>query len=110
MKAPSKDLMNSLTHDVLTLASYDSVGDNSLQTQMEQCIKLISVFPMLAVYSYHAYNYYLNDSGMYIHRPRPGFRRQKTCCESCAPTSGIPRWKPMFWILLFCAHGARRRQ
>ena len=37
---------------VLTLASYDdSVGDNSLQTQMEQCIKLISVFPMLAVYA-----------------------------------------------------------
>ena len=50
MKAPSKDLMNSLTRSVLTLASsYDSVGDNSLQTQMEQCIKLISVFPMRAV-------------------------------------------------------------
>ena len=72
MKAPSKDLMNSLTRSVLTLASYDdSVGDNSLQTQMEQCIKLISVFPMLAVYGYHAYNYYLNDGSMYIHRPRP---------------------------------------
>ena len=66
MKAPSKDLMNSLTRSVLTLASYDdSVGDNSLQTQMEQCIKLISVFPMLAVYGYHAYNYYLNDGSMY---------------------------------------------
>ena len=72
MKAPSKDLMNSLTRSVLTLASYDdSVGDNSLQTQMEQCIKLISVFPMLAVYGYHAYNYYLNDGSMYIHRPDP---------------------------------------
>ena len=36
MKAPSKDLMNSLTRSVLTLASYDdSVGDNSLQTQLE---------------------------------------------------------------------------
>ena len=70
MKAPSKDLMNSLTRSVLTLASYDdSVGDNSLQTQMEQCIKLISVFPMLAVYGYHAYNYYLNDGSMYIPRP-----------------------------------------
>ena len=72
MKAPSKDLMNSLTRSVLTLASYDdSVGDNSLQTQMEQCIKLISVFPMLAVYSYHAYNHYEKDASMYIHRPDP---------------------------------------
>ena len=72
MKAPSKDLMNSLTRSVLTLASYDdSVGDNSLQTQMEQCIKLISVFPMLAVYAYHAYNHYEKDGSMYIHRPDP---------------------------------------
>ena len=72
MKAPSKDLMNSLTRSVLTLASYDdSVGDNSLQTQMEQCIKLISVFPMLAVYSDHAYNHYEKDASMYIHRPDP---------------------------------------
>ena len=72
MKAPSKDLMNSLTRSVLTLASYDdSVGDNSLQTQMEQCIKLISVFPMLAVYAYHAYNHYENNDSMYIHRPDP---------------------------------------
>ena len=70
MKAPSRDLMNSLTRSVLTLASYDdSVGNNSLQTQLEQCLKLISVFPMLAVYGYHAYNYYVNESSMYIHRP-----------------------------------------
>ena len=73
MKAPSKDLMNSLTRSVLTLASYDdSVGDNSLQTQMEQCIKLISVFPMLAVYGYHAYNHYICDDSLYIHRPQEG--------------------------------------
>ena len=57
MKAPSKDLMNSLTRSVLTLASYDDdIGKTDLQTQLEQCIKLISVFPMLAVYGYHAYH------------------------------------------------------
>ena len=51
MKAPSHDLMNSLTRSVLTLASYDDdIGKTDLQTQLEQCIKLISVFPMLAVY------------------------------------------------------------
>ena len=54
MKAPSHDLMNSLTRSVLTLASYDDdIGKTDLQTQLEQCIKLISVFPMLAVYGYH---------------------------------------------------------
>ncbi len=72
MKAPSKDLMNSLTRSVLTLASYDdTVGAGDLQTQLEQCLKLISVLPMLAVYGYHAYNYSLRGDSMYIHRPDP---------------------------------------
>ena len=78
--------MNSLTRSVLTLASYDdSVGDNSLQTQMEQCIKLISVFPMLAVYGYHAYNYYLNDGSMYIHRPRPELSAAENLLQMLRP-------------------------
>lgn len=73
MKAPSKDLMNSLTRSVLTLASYDeSLGDQELHTQLEQCMKLISVFPMLAVYGYHSYNHYLRDDSLYIHRPQEG--------------------------------------
>lgn len=73
MKAPSKDLMNSLTRSVLTLASYDdTIGNQQLHTQLEQCIKLISVFPMLAVYGYHAYNHYICDESLYIHRPQEG--------------------------------------
>ena len=86
MKAPTKDLMNSLTRSVLTLASYDdSVGDNSLQTQLEQCLKLISVFPMLAVYGYHAYNYYVNMGSMYIHRPRPELSAAENLLQMLRP-------------------------
>ncbi len=70
MKAPSKDIMNSLTKSVLTLASYDDkVTDNSLENVLKQSIMLISVFPMLAVYGYHAYNHYECDDSFYIHRP-----------------------------------------
>ncbi|MCI9338054.1 MAG: citrate/2-methylcitrate synthase [Lachnospiraceae bacterium] len=70
MKAPSSDLMNSLTRSVLTLASYDkSCNDTSIENVLGQCFRLISVFPMLAVYGYHAYNHYQNDESMYIHRP-----------------------------------------
>lgn len=70
MKAPSKDIMNSLTKSVLTLASYDDkVTDNSLDNVLRQCLMLISVFPMLAVYGYHAYNHYECDESFYIHRP-----------------------------------------
>mgnify|MGYP002940781166 CR=1 FL=1 len=52
---------------------------------MEQCIKLISVFPMLAVYGYHAYNYYLNDGSMYIHRPRPELSAAENLLQMLRP-------------------------
>ena len=72
MKAPSADLMNSLTRSVLTLASYDDdIRDTSLQNVLMQCMKLISEMPMLAVYGYHAYNHYVCDESLYIHRPQP---------------------------------------
>ena len=70
MKAPSSDIMNSLTRSVLTLASYDrNCSDTSVENVLRQCLNLISVFPMLAVYGYHSYNHYQNDESMYIHRP-----------------------------------------
>lgn len=70
MKAPSDDIMNSLTRSVLTLASYDpNMLDLSLENVLQQCMMLISVLPMLAVYGYHAYNHYECDESMYIHRP-----------------------------------------
>lgn len=71
MKAPSKDIMNSMTRSVLTLASYDDKVTGDLGNSIRQCIRLISEFPMLAVYGYHAYNHYENDESMYIHRPDP---------------------------------------
>lgn len=73
MKAPSKDIMNSITRSVLTLASYDELSTGSqLDNSIKQCIQLIAQYPMLSVYSYHAYNHYENDDSMYIHRPRKG--------------------------------------
>lgn len=72
MKAPSKDIMNSMTRSILTLVAYDkrtSVG--TIENNIRQCMQLVANFPMLAVYGYHAYNHYENDSSMYIHRPDP---------------------------------------
>lgn len=73
MKAPSHDIMNSMTKSVLTLASYDDyeVSDLSISNVLRQCMALISEFPMLAVYGYCAYNHYEKDESMYIHRPDP---------------------------------------
>ncbi|MBP5151793.1 MAG: citrate synthase [Lachnospiraceae bacterium] len=70
MKAPSKDIMNSMTRSILTLASYDKTVDSgTLEDSIRQCLLLIAQFPMLAVYGYHAYNHIENYESMYIHRP-----------------------------------------
>lgn len=72
MKAPSKDMMTSLSRSILTLASYDDKAwDISIPNVLRQSLMLISVMPMLAVYGYHAYNHYERDESMYIHRPDP---------------------------------------
>ena len=72
MKAPSKDIMNSMTRSILTLASYDEAPlDTSIPNSLRQCMMLIASFPMLAAYAYHAYNHYENNESMYIHRPDP---------------------------------------
>ena len=71
MKAPSKDMMNTLSRSVLTLYSYDSnPEDISLPNVMRQCINLISIFPMLSVYGYQAHRHYNQNKSLYIHNPK----------------------------------------
>ena len=48
MKAPSEDIMNTLSKCVLTLASYDkNMSDTSVENVIRQSINLISTFPMI---------------------------------------------------------------
>lgn len=70
MKAPTEDIMNSMTRSILTLASYDkNAKDASVSNSLRQCIQLISEFPLLAVYAYNAYNHYEKEGSMFIHHP-----------------------------------------
>lgn len=73
MKAPSTDMMNSLARSVLTLYSYDNNPDDiSVANVLRQCLQLIAMFPLLAVYGYHSYSYYINgNSSFFIHEPDP---------------------------------------
>ncbi len=72
MKKAGADIMNTMTRSILTLASYDDRAmDTSVPNSLRQCIQLISQFPVLAVYGYNAYNYYVNQSSMIIHNPDP---------------------------------------
>lgn len=72
MKAPTEDIMSSMTKSILTLASYDpNAKDTSISNSLRQCIQLISQFPLLAVYGYNAFNHYEKNASMFIHHPDP---------------------------------------
>ncbi len=93
MKAPTKDIMNSMTRSILTLGSYDSQLNSPeiVTNSLRQCMELISIFPMLAVYGYHAYNHYENDDSMYIHRPEPGLSTAENLLMMLRPNKHYSR-------------------
>lgn len=70
LKAPSQDMMNTLARSVLTLYSYDDAADDtSVENVLRQCLQLIALFPMLAVYGYQAYSHYSGGNSLFIHQP-----------------------------------------
>lgn len=80
MKAPSENMMNSMARSVLTMYSYDRNPDDiSISNVLRQCLQLIATFPMLAVYGYQAFDYYLDGSrSFFIHEPNP----ELSCAEN----------------------------
>ena len=72
MKAPSKDMMNALARSVLTMYAYDDrADDTSIENVVRQSVQLISLFPLISVYAYHAYNHYHDGASLIIHPPKP---------------------------------------
>lgn len=73
MKAPSENIMNSLARSVLTLYSYDTnAEDMSIENVLRQSLQLISMFPILSVYGYQAFDYYhKGNKSLFIHDPLP---------------------------------------
>ena len=79
MRAPTADLMNLLARCVLTLYSYDTnANDISLPNVMAQCLHLISVLPMITIYSYHSYNHFIGGHSLVINMPS----RSKSMAEN----------------------------
>lgn len=72
LKAPSKDMMNTLARSVLTLYSYDDKADDtSIPNVLRQSLQLIALFPLLSVYGYQAYSHYHDGNSLFIHSPQP---------------------------------------
>lgn len=70
MKAPSENIMNGLMRSVLSLYSYDDAPDDiSVENVLLQCLQLIAKLPIIAVYSYEAYQHMRMDNDFFIRVP-----------------------------------------
>lgn len=88
MKAPSRDMMNTLARSVLTLYSYDDRADDiSLPNVVRQCLQLIALFPMLSVYGYQAYKHYHEGKSLFIHAPQPDLSTAENILHILRPDS-----------------------
>lgn len=88
MKAPSKDMMNTLARSVLTLYSYDEMADDvSLPNVLRQCLQLISLFPLLSVYGYQAYKHYHDGASLFIHSPKEEYSTAENILHILRPDS-----------------------
>ncbi|MEG2769504.1 MAG: citrate/2-methylcitrate synthase, partial [Oscillospiraceae bacterium] len=72
LKAPSSDMMNTLSRSVLTMYAYDEDADNiALPNVVRQCMQLIADFPLFSVYGYQAHSYSHGGDSLVIHAPDP---------------------------------------
>ncbi len=88
MKAPSRDMMNTLARSVLTLYSYDpTASDISIGNVLRQCLQLIALFPLLSVYGYQTYSHYHDGNSLFIHSPLPDLSTAENILHVLRPDS-----------------------
>ena len=88
MKAPSRDMMNTLARSVLTLYSYDEMADDtSVENVLRQCLQLIALFPLLSVYGYQAFSHYHDGNSLFIHSPQPELSTAENILHILRPNS-----------------------
>lgn len=109
MKAPSKDMMNTLARSVLTLYSYDDRADDiSVPNVLRQCIQLISLFPVLSVYGYQAYSHYHDGNSLFIHNPEPNLSTAENILHLLRPDGKYSRLEARILdmaLVLHAEHG-----
>lgn len=88
MKAPSVDLMNTLGRSVLTLYSYDDKADDTTtENVLRQCLQLVALFPMFAVYGYQAASYFHEGNSFFLHPPKREYSTAENILHMLRPDS-----------------------
>ena len=105
MNAPSKDMMNSLAKGVLTLYAYDDNPDDiSVENVLQQSIRLIAQFPLLAIYGFQAFAHYYENKSLVIHPPQKGLSIAENMLYMLRPDSKFTRFEAQILDLALVLH------
>lgn len=109
MKKPSADIMNSIARSVLMLYAYDDKADDiSIPNVVRQSLQLISQFPLLAVYSYHAYRHSNAGGSLIIHEPQAELSTAENILHLLRPDSKYTKLEAQILdiaLVLHAEHG-----
>ena len=105
MKAPSKDMMNTLSRGILTLYPYDDNADDvSTDNVLRQCLQLTAVMPLLMVYSYQAFRHYKEGGSLVIHQPKPEMGTAETILHLLRDDSKFTKFEARVLDLCLILH------
>ncbi len=105
MKSPSKDVMNSMARSILMFYSYDhNALDNSIENVLRQCLTLISVLPMFAVYGYNAHLHYNENKSLVIHKPKPEYSIAENVLHMLRPDGKFTELEAKVLDIAFILH------
>ena len=105
MKSPSKDVMNSMARSILMFYSYDNNAlDNSIENVLRQCLTLISVLPMFAVYGYNAHMHYNENKSLVIHKPKPEYSIAENVLHMLRPDGNFTKLEAKVLDIAFILH------
>ncbi len=105
MKSPPNDVMNSLARSTLMYYSYDhNALDTSLENVLTQCLKLISLTPMFAVYGYNAHMHYNENKSLFIHKPKAEYSIAENLLHMLRPDSKFTALEAKVLDIAFILH------
>lgn len=105
LKAPSKDMMNVLARSVLALYSFDDNADDiSVANVLQQCLRLIALFPAIAVYGYQAFSHYHGNNSLFIHSPQPELSTAENILYMLRPDSNYTKLEAALLDLALVLH------
>jgi len=105
LKAPSKDMMNVLARSVLALYSFDDNADDiSIANVLKQCLRLIALFPSIAVYGYQAFSHYHGNNSLIIHSPQPTLSTAENILHMLRPDSNYTKLEATLLDLALVLH------